>query len=460
MGLNHRRQCRYRLGVGTYQRPGTLAAKAGLTVAVAALVVVGGVPNVGPTGQRSFGRAAYADWQPSDTGKLVDIDLTNADLQSAVAILQNRTGADIEIREGTHPYGRVNLHLHNASIRKVLDHIGTSANAVITQESDGVYLVRPLEDVPATVAPVPSRGNYHLYRIALQHAVPNDVLYLMQWDQDVRKFDVYAQLNATPGISVTNSSASVTMVKQDGTPVIPERGTVGANEVNRSTDQSGNVDQQHQYPDYGGPGGFPGGFPNQGNGFGGNQFPGGAGGAGQPGGTGGLPEGVEHIYALQGNNVLLVYGTPEGYNRVKDIVKELDVAPKQVQIKVEFVTATVGDVDAFGINYTLVPFPGVSASSALPTPGAPTYQLNFAAGNLVAQMESQLTRSTGKVVQSPMITTTNNTPATISFTQQIPYTTTTNIIPGGGGTAVANTQQAFLNLTTGLNVTPRRTMMS
>jgi hypothetical protein len=49
-----------------------------------------------------------------------------------------------------------------------------------------------------------------------------------------------------------------------------------------------------------------------------------------------LPEGVVRIFALPSNNALLVEATPDGYEQVKEIVKTLDIAPRQVQLKTLF----------------------------------------------------------------------------------------------------------------------------
>ncbi|MGI4788150.1 MAG: type II secretion system protein GspD [Janthinobacterium lividum] len=155
--------------------------------------------------------------------------------------------------------------------------------------------------------------------------------------------------------------------------------------------------------------------------------------------------------------------TPDGYNLVKQIVKILDVAPRQVQIKVEFVTASVTDVDALGINFDLVPYPGVELSSGQGSGSfggtitglEPTF-LQYATGNIVAQLFQTLTRTRGKVVQAPLITTTNNVTATIQINTQIPFFTTGVVSNGGvaGGTTQSS-QANFLTLTTGLTITPR-----
>ena len=47
-----------------------------------------------------------------------------------------------------------------------------------------------------------------------------------------------------------------------------------------------------------------------------------------------LPDGVARIFTLASNNSLLVVATDSGYEKFKQIVTALDIAPRQVQIKV------------------------------------------------------------------------------------------------------------------------------
>ena len=258
---------------------------------------------------------------------------------------------------------------------------------------------------------------------------------------------------------------------------------------NYSQHRSADAEQANQFPGGGGfggggfgGGGFGGGGFNGGGGFGGgggNPFQNGGGGftpqpfQNGPGGLGNgrngqqpqaqLPDGVSKLFALQSNNSIVVYATPDGFNQVKAIIKLLDVAPRQVQIKVEFVTASVTDVDALGVNFDLVPYPGLEISSSQGTGSFggtisglnPTF-LQYQTGNIVAQLFQTLTRTRGKVVQAPLITTTNNVPATIQIVTQIPFFTTGVVSNGGvaGGTT-QSTQANFLPLHTGLTIVPR-----
>ena len=64
-----------------------------------------------------------------------------------------------------------------------------------------------------------------------------------------------------------------------------------------------------------------------------------------------LPAGVARIFALQGNNSLLVQATPEGYNQVKNIVKILDVARFGWTMKMRCWTANVNEQELAGLTF-------------------------------------------------------------------------------------------------------------
>ncbi len=80
------------------------------------------------------------------------------------------------------------------------------------------------------------------------------------------------------------------------------------------------------------------GFAGQGNGFrGGNQggFGGGFNGANngtQPATANSLPEGVFKIYALEGDNSLVIVATPEGYRRVMAFLRSLGVVHSSYRV--------------------------------------------------------------------------------------------------------------------------------
>lgn len=476
--------------------------RAGLTAACG-LLALGGLSST-----------ALAQGAPDASGKTVSIDVAGSDLHTVVNMLEHQADVEALVRDGDTPFKLVNVHLKDAGLAKAMRTIASSARAKVSINADGIYVFEPEDgsgvslpeasshqfsstmqyadvnsDAPHHYAP----GELQYRSIILQHAVPADILRLMRWDKDVVDMDpfkpvqipqVHPVVASVPQINVPQGSSDFNNGypnngPQNGYPSVPMgTGNAGPYAANYSQHRSAEAEQANQFGGGfgGGNGGFGGGGNGGGFGGGGNPFQAGNGGGGfapqqfQPGAGGNragqqtqLPPGVEKIFALQSNNSLLVYATPDGYNQVKQVVKILDVAPRQVQIKVEFVTASVTDVDALGINFDLVPFPGLEVSSnqgsgsfgGIVSGLNPTF-LQYQTGNIVAQLFQTLTRTRGKVVQAPLITTTNNVPASIQIVTQIPFFTTGVVSNGGvaGGTT-QSTQANFLPLQTGLTIVPR-----
>lgn len=477
------------------QRP-QQARKVGATAALCGLMAAGALPGAFPPLANLSASPAYADSMPQD--KTVNIDVVNADIRSVISVLQRQTGVNVVIQDGGRPFGTVSVTLSHATFQQALRMVALSANATVTKTDDGMYVIRaadpgttvsagagdaitaasPVAPTDAQAAPdaapavQPDPPNMTWRTIVLQHAIPSDVLKIMHWDKDMVILDPY---NGMDKNAMKNTPTMVTdsnPVLLGNAPSVPiGRGNNTTNDqANRSVDPSGQAQQfPGGYPGGGYPpggggynpgGGYPGGggynpgFQRNRGGFGNNPFQQGANGQ-QP--QANLPDGVKRIYALEGTNRLFVEATPDGFNNIRDIVKQLDIAPRQVQIKVEFVTASVNDVNAFGINFNLVPYPGVEISNDQGNSAQqvdPQTFVQVASGNIVAQMYASLTQGRGKVVQAPMITTTNNVPASIQVQTEIPYVTTTNVV-GNGGNVVSNQQQSFIPINTGLQVSPR-----
>jgi len=136
-----------------------------------------------------------------------------------------------------------------------------------------------------------------------------------------------------------------------------------------------------------------------------------------------LPAGVTQISAQPTTNSLSVVATPAGLAKVRDLVRILDIAPIPVQIKMVLANATAADLDASGINFDLVPYPGLEFDTK---PGAntsgsiapPTF-LRYATGKNVALFLQALEKQ-GAVTQSPVLTTTNNVAASLTLSTTLP----------------------------------------
>lgn len=128
-------------------------------------------------------------------------------------------------------------------------------------------------------------------------------------------------------------------------------------------------------------------------------------------------EGVTQISPLPATNSLSIVATPNGFNKVRDLIRVLDVAPRQVQIKAALARATAADLKASGIYLDVVP---------IPDPGHPLgSEMGYAAGDGVAQLLQTL-RTQGTILQSPTVITTNNVDAALNVSGQ-PMPTLPNV---------------------------------
>lgn len=124
----------------------------------------------------------------------------------------------------------------------------------------------------------------------------------------------------------------------------------------------------------------------------------------------GLPEGVTQISALPATNSLSVVATPSGFAKVRQLVKILDVAQRQVQIKFALANATAADLKASGIRFDVIPYPGLLS--------LPEANLGYASGIPAVVQFLQTLRTQGTVLQSPTVITTNNVDAALSVSGQ------------------------------------------
>ena len=174
------------------------------------------------------------------------------------------------------------------------------------------------------------------------------------------------------------------------------------------------------------------------------------------GGQGLVPDSIDHITYDPTDNSLIVRGTSEeDINTLQNIIAQFDVRPRQVQIKVEFITTTENLDQSLGynVNYSRgTVIAGIAGQDFLRA-SDPVF-LTYASGDAVFRLRTRLAEGIGRVVTAPVIRTMNNTPATVfAFTNDWILTSTTIQTNGGGLVTTINPQQ--LTLGTGLSVTPR-----
>jgi type II secretory pathway component GspD/PulD (secretin) len=143
------------------------------------------------------------------------------------------------------------------------------------------------------------------------------------------------------------------------------------------------------------------------------QAPGGAGGL-----AGFLPEGLtDPPTALPDQNALLVKGTPKAVDQFAEIVRLLDVPPKQVNIEVKLINLTQQTTEESGMD---VAGRGRRPEFFLNGPAPVGPSVRILGGNIDALLAANRTVSRSNNTAGANVTTTNNAPCVIRAATVIP----------------------------------------
>src|SRR5438093_12286596 len=83
------------------------------------------------------------------------------------------------------------------------------------------------------------------------------------------------------------------------------------------------------------------------------------------------PEEQLRIVADPATNSLIIYGTAQEFQNIKNILKELDAVPRQVLLDVLILEITLSDNQSLGFDYSIMEnFPGKFAGQQFPSQGA------------------------------------------------------------------------------------------
>ncbi len=211
---------------------------------------------------------------------------------------------------------------------------------------------------------------------------------------------------------------------------------------------------------YGGWGGY-GGYGGWG-GYGGYGGWGGYGGYGYGGfgygGFGGtvfeLPPGVSPPVGILEQNVILVRGTQEGIDELRELIRLLDKPIKQVAIEVMVVDVLLAHNENVGLSWTLQ---NSSLYATFLTGGTGTgnMDIGYVDGQFRVALTTMLNESRAEVVNRPWVIAGNNMPALIQVQQSIPTFEPTIMIDVGGGRNVVYQRGPDVQVGSQLFVTPR-----
>jgi len=403
---------------------------------------------------------------PKEATGTLDFDLRDARLEEAVTVLTQRSGLDnVVIIPGT--YQKITLTLRDKKVDVALRAIARAANAVV-EENDGIYYIRPAgqgavvepkkpEPVPvaAPVVVEPVRGKRQLAKIELKFLPPSDFKKMMDdptYDYMVKKVIIPESTQLRSGVPIAPPGITpLSSFEKPGAALPTELGPLanGAQGSGQRPGLGGGAFGGGNQGFGGGNQGFGGG--NQGFG-GGNQ---GFGGAGQGQNQRSLrPQGIDNIIASDADNTLIVQGDAADIDELKALIRLLDVAPKQVEIRAEFVTVNMQDIENFGIQWQFTPANNLDISMAPAQGNSPTVAVQYASGNAVASLRAAYVKQTNNVLQAPIISTSNNMPASV-FVSDLAFIQQSTVIPSQfGGQPTIATQQVPIISSNQFQVTP------
>jgi len=396
----------------------------------------------------------------------VDIFLKDADLFSATRVLTQKAGMQFVFEASSEQFTKITLKLDSVTAEDALAYICRSAGATFRKDDNGVFIISRSKPVGSEPVAPPVRVVKTLKRIKVRQADARNVydmlLFMTPFTnnrgfEDLRKFQRDAQGDDPlrnpyayrPSISV-NAGQSIQTVNPRA--ITPLNGSESGGDISL-------------------PGEFGGQGLGGGSGFGGGQGPGGGGGRngggpGQgPGGGGGnnatlaagqglVPQSIDFISYDPTDNSIVVRGTEEDIAELQRYISLFDVAPKQVEVKVEFITTTDSLDKSIGFDFLYQR--GTAIAGTAPGTFARTSDpvfLSYATGNVTTRMRALLQEGRGKVVQAPILRTLNNQPASInsSITTWIFINTTTV----SNGTVITNSNPFPLTANTSLSIAPR-----
>ena len=365
----------------------------------------------------------------------VDVVLQDASLEAAVRALGEQTGMNFVIRPSD-AYGRISLTLKDTTAEQAIKYIAEAAGAYAVQDEGGVWILRP-GSAPAqsggtTVSPDLSpilKRPVVIERIAANHLGADYLLFLLKKSE--------GQFRNSDWDDMFNFGNQILGFSNQGMQAPPKPDTiVGMGQpVYNGRDA---ISLPTEGANQGIPGGGGGGGGQGGGGFGQGGGQGGQGGGGNfdlglEGGTGLVPEGIDRVVWDPATNSLLVFGTADAISELRGVIERLDVAPRQVLIKLEFVTTSRSLETSLGIDWLYTRgtiFAGNRPGSFART-SDPVF-INYSTGNVATRLRTFLSEGNGRVVSAPIVRTLENQPAFLfSQVQTTIFSATTSNGPGG-----------------------------
>ena len=399
---------------------------------------------------------------------LISLDVVDADLSKVVLMLARDSKQSIVIADQDKMHNKVTATLKDMPLETALRYIVESVGCAFRRAPDGVYVIGgksksglsegvgvPRDDGMAAAQSnsYKARGETKVDVIKLNNASPIEIMRTLGLLEDHWEKQETEKSGFKPGVYREKANGEIETIMQgmEDTPPLTESLKAYTGSAERAPDL-GNESQQ---------------FPRSGSGYTNQQRNTGNITGRQPGqtgqvpgggtGTGGglVPEGIETIMPYQLDNSLIVRGDQEGIEELKTIIRQLDIAPRQIMIKSEFVAMSTNDIHNLGINWSIERLNSSFATSFKTTASSEhSIGIGYANGNIMANLKAQISIGNGKVIRAPVISTMNNMPAYISDSTGVPYQEST-IIYNQNNTPSSSSVTRVVYVTSVLQVTPR-----
>jgi general secretion pathway protein D len=393
----------------------------------------------------------------------VDVNLKDADMITATQMLTRQTGIQFVVKPTVNPFSRITLQLNRVTAEEAIRYICTAAGASFKRDESGVFIIGHEDQIAQITAP-PAPPAVQIVRvIKVLNNNAGQVYWRMAQSVPFETSNPFIQLQKFKSLTQDDVRRAV----QGVVPTLTSGGLANFNpqpamgsNVPLSGAESGNQialpgESANQIGGGGGgQGGFGGGAGGQGGQGGVGGGAGGQAGATMTGGQGLVPDGITFISYNPTNNSLIAQGTDEALTELQRRVSDFDEAPRQVLIKVEFITTTNSLDKDFGVDM-LYQRGTVSAGTV---PGTFTSQsdpviFNYATGNITARLRTFLSEGKGKVVNAPVLRTLNNEPASVY--NEIDTWIFFNQTVATGSVILNEENPTEFPIITNLNVTPR-----
>lgn len=175
---------------------------------------------------------------------------------------------------------------------------------------------------------------------------------------------------------------------------------------------------------------------------------------------GALPEGEINIVVDETTNALIIRAYPRDYQAILEIIKKLDLYPKQAFIEVLLAEVTLDDLNQFGLEFSTFTAGDYSIGmGGIASPAAGTFvsglRYTLTTNKILAAIQASASQNRLKVISSPHILASNNKEAKIQIGQSQPILTNTYTTTATGTPGVVEGTIEYKDVGIILTVTPR-----